>query len=81
MLSGLVVGVTGAALASVEQALASPPFTLRALGTSAAIGAVAGLVHWLNAWGTKDAVLAKTFSGGANQIEKDIEKAIGRETT
>lgn len=58
-LSGLAVAVLTGALAALEQALASPPFTLRSLEIALVAGAVGGLVHRIPALGTEQAVATK----------------------
>lgn len=70
-LSGLIVGIAVGALGAIEQALANPPFTLRSLGVAAAAGAVAGIVHWLPALGTKEKVEAKVAERVAEVVTKE----------
>ena len=71
ILSGLVVGVASAAGFAVEQALASPPFTLHSLLVAAGVGALTGLVHYLPTLGTKAATQAEVVKTVAAIVEKE----------
>lgn len=71
VLSGLAVGVLSASLAAVEQALANPPFTVRTLLLAACAGAVAGLVHFLPALGTKDKIEAKVAARVTEAVNRE----------
>jgi chromosomal replication initiation ATPase DnaA len=67
-----VAGMTvlGAAAAAVEQALANPPFTFRSLLVAGGVGAMVGVSHLLQTWGSAAKVEAKVES-------KATEKAVG----
>lgn len=77
LLSTFGVAIAGAALTSVQQALSNPPFTPRSLLVAGVTGALAGLVHYLPAFGTKDEVAAKVDA----QVSAKVAEVIGKEST
>lgn len=72
-LSGLGVAVLGAACVAVEQAIATPPFTLHSLLVAASVGAFAGLVHRLPALGTAQATEAKVQTQVAERVSAIVD--------